>query len=211
MLISVEIYSDVICPWCYVGKRRLEQAIASLSDAHQVRVKWMPFQLNPDMPPEGMNRVEYRTQKFGSVKRSEELESRFLIASADTKIPFHFDRIKRTPNTLDAHRMILLADQKGIQDAVVEQLFHAYFVEARNLSDRETLTDIVCKAGMERADVEQILNSEEGLDEIREAATFAKRNHIGGVPLFILNQEIMLSGAQPAETFRTAFQHLMVS
>lgn len=211
MLISVEIYSDVICPWCYVGKRRLEAAIAKLGNAHHVRVKWQPFQLNPDMPKEGMSRIDYRTRKFGSIERSRELEARFLSAAADVNIPFDFDRIERTPNTLDAHRLIWLADQKGIQDAVVENLFRAYFVEAKDLSDRTTLTDIVCDAGLERQEVDQLLDSDAGMDEIREAAALVRRNGIDGVPLFILNQEIMLSGAQPADTFLSAFQHLIVS
>ena len=211
MLISVEVYSDVICPWCYVGKRRLEGAITRLGNAHQVRVKWLPFQLNPEMPKEGMNRIDYRTRKFGSVERSRELESRFLASSADVQIPFDFDRVERTPNTLDAHRLIWLADQRGCQDRVMENLFRAYFVEGKDLCNRATLTEIVCQSGLDHGDVDQLLDSDQGQDEIREAAAFARRNRIEGVPLFILNQEIVLSGAQPVDTFLAAFQHFIVS
>src|SRR3954464_14907495 len=127
MTFTIDIISDVICPWCFIGKRRLEKAVAALDGAHEVRVRWLPFQLNPQMPPEGVSRREYRTRKFGSWERSLELDAQVAAAGEGEGIHFAFERMERTPNTLDAHRLIWLAEQEGIQDAVVEALFRAYF------------------------------------------------------------------------------------
>src|SRR3954452_24075149 len=120
MSLAVDVISDVICPWCYIGKRRLEKAVAALDGKHEVRVRWLPFQLNPAMPKDGISRREYRTRKFGSWERSLELDARVVAVGQSEGIPFAFDRIKRTPNTLDAHRLIWLADKQSVQDAVVE-------------------------------------------------------------------------------------------
>ena len=129
MNLSVEVISDVICPWCFIGKRRLEKALAALDGSHEVRVRWLPFQLNPTMPKEGISRREYRTKKFGSWERSQELDAQVAAAGEAEGIHFAFDRMERTPNTLDAHRLLWLADTVGVQDAVVEALFRAYFTD----------------------------------------------------------------------------------
>ena len=134
MNLAVDVISDVICPWCYIGKRRLEKAIAAF-EGHQVQVRWLPFQLNPTMPKEGISRREYRIRKFGSWERSLELDARVVAVGETEGIHFAFDRIERTPNTVDAHRLIWLADQQGCQDAVVEALFVAYFTEGRDISE----------------------------------------------------------------------------
>src|SRR6202047_3415022 len=126
MTLTVDVISDVICPWCYIGKRRLEEAVAAFGQ-HDVRVRWHPFQLNPHMPKEGMNRKEYRTAKFGSWERSLALDAQVAEADRGEGIPFSFDRIMRIPNTLDAHRLVELADTEGVQDGVVEAVFRAYF------------------------------------------------------------------------------------
>src|ERR1017187_2103218 len=122
MNLHVDILSDLICPWCYVGKRRLEKAIAAPDRQHEVRVRWLPFQLNPTMPNEGISRRDYRIKKFGSWERSQELDAKVVAVGKEEGIHFAFDRIERTPNTLDAHRLIWLADEQGVQDAVVETL-----------------------------------------------------------------------------------------
>ena len=123
MIITVDVISDVICPWCYIGKRRLEKAITALDGKHEVRVHWLPFQLNPDMPREGVSRKEYRIKKFGSWERSQELDAKLIAVGEIEGIHFAFDRMERTPNTLDAHRLIWLADQNRCQDAIMEALF----------------------------------------------------------------------------------------
>ncbi|WP_010585983.1 DsbA family oxidoreductase [Schlesneria paludicola] len=211
MMLTVDIFSDVICPWCYVGKRRLEKAIATLGPAHPVQVRWLPFQLNPEMPQEGMGRIEYRTRKFGSLERSQALEATFLSATAAERLQFAFDRIERTPNTRDAHRLIWLAEQQAIQDAVVEGLFRAYFTEALDISARDILIDVVVEAGLDRTRTEDLLNGDEGLDFLQDAGIKARQIGISGVPFFIINREIRLSGAQPPETFLAAFQHAIAS
>jgi predicted DsbA family dithiol-disulfide isomerase len=119
MTLSIDIISDVICPWCYIGKRRLKMALAALERQHEVRVHWLPYQLNPQMPKEGVSRRDYRTTKFGSWERSQELDAKMVAVGETEGIHFAFDRSERTPNTLDAHRLILLADKHGVQDAVV--------------------------------------------------------------------------------------------
>src|SRR6187200_3759218 len=141
MNLSVEVISDVICPWCFIGKRRLEKAIAMHDGA--VEVRWLPFQLNPSMPKEGISRREYRTKKFGSWERSMELDARVIAVGKEEGIDFSFDRIERTPNTLDAHRLIWLADKEGVQDAVVESLFQAYFIKGKDIGGRQVLIDVV--------------------------------------------------------------------
>src|SRR4029077_7022477 len=123
MALLVDVISDVICPWCFIGKRRLEKAVAAVDGP--VGVRWLPFQLNPAMPKEGVSRREYRTRKFGSWERSLELDARVIAVGKSEGISFAFDRIDRTPNTFDAHRLIWLAERHGVQDAVVEALFRA--------------------------------------------------------------------------------------
>lgn len=167
MNLSVDVISDVICPWCFIGKRRLEKAIAAHGGL--VRVRWHPFQLNPAMPKEGVSRREYRIRKFGSWERSMELDANIIAVGKDEGIDFAFDRMERTPNTLDAHRLIWLADKEGVQDAVVEALFRAYFTGGRDISNRQALIDVVAEAGLERQRAEAMLNSDEGMDALREA------------------------------------------
>lgn len=206
MNLAVDVISDVICPWCYIGKRRLEKAIAALEGQYDVQVQWHHFQLNPTMPVEGVSRREYRINKFGSWERSQELDAKLVAVGEAEGIQFAFDRIERTPNTLDAHRLIWLADQHDCQDAVVEALFMAYFTEGRDISNRTTLIDVVVEAGLERQVVEAMLNSDEGMDVIADAGELSQRHGVSGVPFFIINQEITLSGAQPPDTFLEAFR-----
>ncbi len=206
MNLSVDVISDVICPWCFIGKRRLERAIAALEGQHQVRVHWHPFQLNPTMPKEGISRKEYRTKKFGTWERSLELDSKIVVTGEAEGIHFALDRIERTPNTVEAHRLIWLADQQDCQDAVVEALFRAYFTEGRDISLRQILIDVVVEAGLERSRAEAMLNSDEGMAAIKEAEGLSRRHRVDGVPFFIINNEITLPGAQQPETFLDAFR-----
>src|ERR1022692_4620084 len=160
MILQIDVISDVICPWCFIGKRRLEKAVAALNRQHEVRVHWLPFQQNPTMPNEGVSRKEYRTKKFGSWERSLELDAQVVAVGETEGIHFALDRIERTPNTLDAHRLIWLADKHGVQDAVVEALFLAYFTEGRDISNRKTLIDVVAEAGLNREKIEELLIGE---------------------------------------------------
>ena len=206
MTLTVDVISDVICPWCFIGKRRLEKAVAA--HGGPVTVRWHAFQLNPAMPKEGISRREYRIKKFGSWERSMQLDANIVAVGNEEGIIFDFDKMERTPNTLDAHRLIWLADQEGCQDAVVEALFWAYFTEGRDISNLQTLIDVVAEAGLDRQRAEAVLNSEEGMDAIKEAGEQARRLQVSGVPFFIINGGVKLSGAQPPDVFLEAFNHV---
>jgi len=209
MTLTVEVISDVICPWCFIGKRRLEKAIATFGVP--VNVRWHPFQLNPTMPREGISRREYRITKFGSWERSMQLDANIVAVGKDEGVLFDFDRMERTPNTLDAHRLIWLADKEGVQDSVVEALFRAYFTDGRDISNQQTLIDVVAEAGLDRKRAEAVLNSEEGMDAIKDAGEQARRFRVDSVPFFIVNGEITMSGAQPPEVFLEAFRQAGVT
>src|ERR1700693_4678842 len=163
MTLTVDVTSDVICPWCYIGKRRLEKAIAAHAGRGDVRVRWHPFQLNPQMPKAGVNRREYRTAKFGSWERSLALDAQVAAAGRAECIPFAHDKIERTPNTLDAHRLIWLAEKECVQDTVVEALFRAYFTEGRDISPTPTLLDVVAEAGLGPSRDEGLFSGDDGL------------------------------------------------
>lgn len=205
MNLTVDVVSDVICPWCYIGKRRLEQAIDALDDQADVQVRWHPFQLNPAMPKQGISRREYRSRKFGSWERAMELDAHVVAVGEAEGIHFAFDKIARTPNTMHPHRLIWLADSHGCQDEVVEALFRAYFTEGKDIGNPQTLLDIVAEAGLDRRIAETTLNSEAGLDVIAQAGERSRRHQIEGVPFFIINDAIPLSGAQVPQTFLDAF------
>lgn len=206
MKLVVDVISDVICPWCYIGKRRLEKAIAALDGQHDVQVHWHPFQLNPAMPKEGISRKEYRTRKFGSWERSLELDAKVIAVGKTEGIQFAFVKIERTPNTVDAHRLIWLAGQHGCQDAVVEALFRAYFTDGRNISNRQTLIDVVSEDGLARQVAESMLGSDDGMDVVEKAGELSRRHQVTGVPFFIVNNAITLSGALEPDTFLDAFR-----
>ena len=204
MNLNIEVISDVICPWCFIGKRRLEKAIATLDRQHDIRVRWLPFQLNPTMPKEGISRREYRTAKFGSWERSLELDAKMVAVGKAEGIHFALERIERTPNTLDAHRLIWLAEKEGCQDAVVEVLFRAYFTEGRDIGNRQTLVDVVSEAGLDRHQAEAVLKGDEGLSD-----ELARRFRVNGVPFFFINAKVTLSGAQTPDVFLEAFRQVI--
>ncbi len=207
-MLTVDVISDVICPWCYIGKRRLEKAVAALAGRHEVRVRWHPFELNSQMPKGGMDRRAYRMAKFGSWERSQALDAQVAAAGAREGLPFAFDKMRRTPNTLDAHRLIRLAGREGVQDAAVEALFKAYFTEGRDIGDQKTLLDVVAEAGLDRGGAEAELNADEGLVAIRAEEEQAHRLRVQGVPFFIINGEVALSGAQEPGVFLEAFEQV---
>ncbi|MDB5384876.1 MAG: hypothetical protein JWM11_522 [Planctomycetaceae bacterium] len=202
-ILTVDIVSDVICPWCFVGKRRLERAIKALPGGKTVQVRWLPFQLNPQMPPGGMNRREYRSAKFGSWQKSQELDAQVAKVGATEGITFAHDLMERTPNTFDAHRLIALAAKEGIQDAVVEALFKGYFSEGQDISNRAILLDIVAKAGLDRIRAESLLNSK---GDIHEEELDARRLGVSGVPFFVINGKVAMSGARNVTDFLAAFE-----
>ena len=199
----LDVISDAICPWCYIGKRQMERALGQVGGI-ALRVGWRPFQLNPDMPREGVDRATYRAAKFGSAARSAELDARVAEAGAAVGLGFRFDRMRRTPNTVDAHRVIRLAGEAGRQDAVVEALFQAYFVDGLDIGDPEILAEIAGSAGMDRAEIRRHLAGEAGRDEVLEEDAAARRAGLSGVPTFAMDGHVLFSGAIPADTMAEA-------
>jgi predicted DsbA family dithiol-disulfide isomerase len=207
--ITVDVVSDVVCPWCYIGKRRLEAALAKLRESEPgvtVTVRWHPFELNPDLAPEGTDRREYLEAKFGGPERARQVYARVSAAGATVGIPFAFDAIARQPNTLEAHRLIAWAQSRpeGDADALVEQLFRAYFVEGRFVGDREELARIATEAGFDPHDARAFLASGALRDEVAGAEQRAREMGISGVPFFIFNGKTAVSGAHEPETLLEA-------
>jgi predicted DsbA family dithiol-disulfide isomerase len=204
----IEIASDVICPWCYIGKRRLEKALESLKGEVEARIEWLPFQLNPDMPVAGVARAEYRRAKFGSVEKSRALDARVAQEGAGEGIEFAFDRMQRTPNTVAAHRLIDVAQQQdraspvgsGKGNAVVDALFRAYFEEAKDIGDEAVLSEIAERAGVTGWPGVQ------NKDEVTKKEERVRDLGISGVPTFIFNKESGLSGAYPPDLLAQAIR-----
>lgn len=190
--LRIELASDVVCPWCYIGKRRLEKALALLAGEVEAEVAWLPFQLNPGMPAEGMARAEYRRAKFGSAERARALDARVAAEGAREGIAFAFERIARTPNTAAAHSLIELAQAQGRADPVVEALFRAYFEQARDIGDRSVLGEIAASCGVhgwpQEADPARVAEKEE---QVRGLG-------ISAVPTFLFDRRSGLCGAVPA-------------
>ena len=206
MTLNIDVYSDVICPWCFVGKHRLEKALATVKDRFDARVTWHPFELNPDMPKEGLNRKEYRSAKFGSWEKSLALDEQVKKAGEGEGISFRHDLMERTPNTFDAHKLILLAGREGVQNEVADAVFNGYFVEGKDVGNRNTLIEIAVSAGMDAEKVKTFLDSDESTSAVREAEAKGRELRINGVPNFIINDQVSFSGAQSVETFIKAFE-----
>ena len=205
--LRIDIVSDAICPWCYIGKRQLERALAPLADEGlHFSVHWNPFQLNPDMPKEGRDRAAYRAMKFGSTERVREMDARVTDAAANVGLPFRLDLIGRTPNTLDAHRLIWLAGREGVQDGAMEAVFAAYFIQGRDIGDRDVLADCAAKAGMDRVSVAEFLAGDVAAQEMLAADRAAREAGVNGVPSFFLDGYGLYSGAMPAETMAEALR-----
>lgn len=193
--LPIDVVSDVVCPWCFIGKRRLEKALALLG-RKDVRVHWKAFELNPDAPKEGMNRAAYRARKFGSLAYAQQLEAHVVEAGAEEGIGFRFDRIERVPNTFDAHRLTWLAAQDGGQDAVVENLFRAYFIDAEDVGMPEVLRRIGVQSGLDPGRIEQLLAGETGRSEVLAEERESRGQGVSGVPTFFVNGQPVMSGAQ---------------
>ena len=199
--LTIEVYSDVVCPWCYIGKRRLEQALDRVKERDSARVIWRPFQLNPTMPKAGMDRRVYLEAKFGGPGELKATQDRVAAVGTSVGIDFAFDRIERTPNTFDAHRLIWFAQQQAHQDEVVEEVFHGYFTEGVHIGEADMLVSLAERAGLDRDKVTRLLQSEEGVDAVRQEEARGHQLGIRGVPYFVLNGKSTVSGAQPVETF----------
>lgn len=198
MPLTVSVFSDVICPWCFLGKRRLEHALQQLGIRETTTVDWLPFELNPDMPAEGIGRSVYRAQKFGA-ERSAELDAQMTELGGREGISFAFGRMQRTPNTRKAHMLIAAARQHGRGDALVEALFRAYFEEGRDVGNEAILLDVAEGVGLDRQAASTALKSEELRSLVVSIEAQAAEMQVGGVPFFIVDRQWAVSGAQSAE------------
>ncbi|HCU88898.1 MAG TPA: disulfide bond formation protein DsbA [Gammaproteobacteria bacterium] len=197
---TLEIVSDIVCPWCYIGKRRLDRALELLGSDNPITVRWKPYELNPKMPPGGLDRKSYYARKFGSSAYAEDLIANITANAHDDGLPMEYANIKRVPNTRTAHRLIWLAEQFDCQDAIVDALFQAYFVEGSNIEDRMVLFNIAVSTGISDEVVNKFLGGDEALDIIATEVKAAQDAGIQGVPAFVLNGHFLFSGAQSPET-----------
>ena len=189
----IDVVSDVVCPWCYVGKRRLEAALRAAGEAE---VRWRPFQLDPTIPPDGLDRKTYMRAKFRDDARLAEAHARLKALGAEVGVAFDFEAIRRSPNTLDAHRLIRFAAEAGAADAVVERLFADYFERGRDIGDRAVLIEVARECGLDGETIAARLASAEGVEDVRAEIESARRGGVEGVPFFIFGSKIAVSGAQ---------------
>lgn len=204
--LTIDVVSDVMCPWCFIGKRRLETALRSVPQLN-VDVRWHPFQLDATLPKSGKDRQQYLDDKFGGKENADAVYSRIKETGAEEGIDFAFDKIKLSPNTLDSHRLILWSRSDNVQNDVVERLFKAYFLDGEDLTNAATLVRISEEAGMQSDLVEQLLETETDLDKTEAQITRASESGISGVPCFIIDGRFVLAGAEKPETIAAALQH----
>jgi len=206
--VQIEVFSDVVCPWCFIGKRRLEEALRRLplsdpaSAYPPVEVQWRAFQLNPWLPREGMDRAEYVSRKFGTA--AGDVYGRVARVGQQVGIPFAFDRIARQPNTVDAHRLVRLAGHELRQDAMVETLFQAYFLEGADLTSEPVLLDLAQRAGMDPQRAHACLHDEAMRTSVLDEDRMARELGVEGVPFFVFNRRLAVSGAQEPDVLLRA-------
>jgi predicted DsbA family dithiol-disulfide isomerase len=207
-MIRLDIFSDPICPWCYIGKTLLDRALESRPN-HPFSVEWHPFQLNPDMPAQGMDRRAYLETKFGGKQQAVEVYARIAEAAQNAGIEIDFAAIERTPNTMNAHRLIHWAGLEGRQNAVVAALFRAYFKDGRDIGSSDTLVDIAQAAGMDPEAAERLLATDADLADLAARDSDARQKGVTGVPAFLIAQQYMMPGAQPVETWQQVIDELL--
>jgi predicted DsbA family dithiol-disulfide isomerase len=201
-ILTIDIVSDVVCPWCYLGEKRLDAALQD--EAGPVSVRWRPYQLDPTIPEGGLDRTEYMEKKFGKSGRLQSAHDNLTRLGAEVGVPFAFDKIKRSPNTLDAHRLIRWAGSVGVQGEVVDRLFKAFFVEGRDVGDRNVLVEIAAECGLDAGQVEKALADGADVDLVREEIEQAQAMGVSGVPFFILAGRVGVPGAVEPSVLRQA-------
>ena len=192
--LTIDIVSDVVCPWCYLGEKRLEMALVEAPQS--VAVRWRPYQLDPTIPAGGLDRAEYMAKKFGNSGRLQSVHDNLVRLGAEVGLPFAFDKIKRAPNTLDAHRLVRWADSAGVQGKVVDRVFKAYFVEGRDIGDHGVLIDVASECSLDPRLVERLLAEGADVDLVRDEIAQAQAIGVSGVPFFIFAGRLGVPGAQ---------------
>lgn len=209
-MIKLDILSDPICPWCYIGKKNLDRALEARPD-HPFEIEWHPFQLNPDMPIEGMDRQAYLDAKFGGRAAATEVYGRIADAARAAGLDLRLDEIARTPNTLNAHRLIHWAGLEGRQTAAVSRLFKAYFEDLDDIGDTEVLSDIAQGIGLDRAMIARLFQGDGDLEDIRARDAHARARGVTGVPTFLVANQHALPGAQPTELWSKVMDELVAA
>ncbi len=207
-MVKLDIISDPICPWCYIGKTNLDRALEKIGD-HPFEIEWHPFQLNPEMPAGGMDRTEYLEHKFGGRDGAVKAYAPVVEAAEKAGLNIDFAGIKRTPSTLDAHRLIHWAGLEGRQTPIVSALFRAYFNEGRDIGDIDVLADIADSNGLDASMIRQLLQGDADRDEIRGRDAWAREHGVTGVPTFVVGQRHAVPGAQPPELWVQVIEELM--
>ena len=205
--LSIDVVSDVVCPWCYVGKRRLEGALQAFAQKHpdiSTQVRWHTFQLNPDLPSQGIDRLTYVQEKFG--ERGASVYERVASVGKEVGLAFAFEKIARQPNTLVAHSLIAAAEPLGCQEAVVEALFNAYFMQGQDLTDSTALVRIAVQAGMPEQTAQDAVADVDLHAQTQDADQAAREMGISGVPFFIFNRQVGVSGAHESDTLLQAME-----
>lgn len=203
MRIQISVTSDFICPWCYIGEKRLTRAIESLPAGIDVELQWLPFELNPDMPLEGMDRRTYRSRKFGSWERSQAMDTQTVLAGRGEGTTFDYEAIKRTPNTFFAHRVSWLAQREGKQQAFVQAALKGYFAQGRDIGSKDVLAEMAGEIGLDRDAVAAFLSSDEGVKSLRALEHVAWERAVQGVPHFDIGGTVVI-GSQRADIIRRA-------
>ena len=208
--LSIDVFADPVCPWCWIGKRRLEAALAARPDVEAV-IRWRPYQLDPSIPPEGLDREEYLESKFDDVARLRATLDQITAIGRDEGIAFLFADITRAPNTLDAHRAIRWAAEEGpvAQGALIERLFEAYFTEAEDISDLDVIGGAAEEAGLDWETLRDRLDSDEDVEDVREEIAQARAIGVEGVPCFIFENKLVVMGAHPPEVLVEAIDRAL--
>ena len=201
MSLTIEITSDFICPWCYVAEARLKKVLTQLAPNVRINWVWRPFELNPDMPPAGIDRKHYRAHKFGSWEYSQTLDTKTVQATQNDDIEFRYDLMTITPNTLKAHRLVWLAAERAT--AMAERIFRAYFSEGQDITNSDVLAELATDVGLEKDTVLAFLDSDAGVEDVQQLEQQARADRVQGVPHIRIGEQV-LSGAQPLEVFFTA-------
>ena len=201
---KIDIISDTVCPWCFIGKRRLERALAMRPEITP-EINWYPFQLNPEMPKEGIERELYLSLKFGGSDRATKIYRAIGEASTSEDLDFNFNAIKRMPNSLNSHRLLHFSKIKGVQDVVAENLFRSYFFYGTDIGSLDSLLEIAENSGLDPNQIRHYLESDEDLDLVRDQDIQSRKMGVSGVPCFIVANEYAISGAQEPEVFLQVF------
>jgi predicted DsbA family dithiol-disulfide isomerase len=205
--LKIDVYADIACPWCYIGKKRLEQALSTRPDV-EVESRWRPFQLRPEMPREGVPWTEFEVQKFGGHEKAQQIFARVTATGAEDGIDFRFDKIQVASNTRDAHRLVLFAREHGLEWEAVDALYAAHFTEGRNVGDVDTLVAIAEGISLDDDAVRAYLLSDYNSDAVMESQEEAYSVGMQGVPFYVFDGQYALSGAQPVETFLWALEEV---